>query len=252
MARDNTFSQSVLPRVLVMWVLLPVALLSTRVLCQTSGLDYLWGLNSAVADGDENLPRRVYQILMAPATAGTNRESDNTLVPRYGSSMAWSPTTSGSPRLAVAAEGAITTLGTSGTRSLYGAVYIYDSNSFTFTLLQTLLPPFTEIGGEPGLVQTSRYGKCVAMSQNSAVSPVRGGTNLFVGQSFVVPLERSDESIYFYSASTETQGLTRTRYELMQTLRLENQQTSQFGSTIAVSPDDTTVVVGAPGKFSFV
>ena len=232
-----------------------MALLSTRVLCQTnpSGLDYLWGLNSAVGDGDENLPRRVYQILMAPATAGTNRESDNTLVPRYGSSIAWSPTTSGSPRLAVAAEGDITTLGTSGspTRSLYGAVYIYDSDSFTFTLLQTLLPPFTEIGGEPGLVQTSRYAKCVAMSQNSAASPVRGGTSLFVGQSFVEPLERSDESIYFYSASTQTQGLTRTRYQLMQTLRLENQQTSQFGSTIAVSPDDTTLVVGAPGKFLF-
>jgi len=203
------------------------------------------GINTAVANAA--LPLGVSQILMAPGNAGSNKDDNGQLVPLYGASIAWSPTTTGRPRVAVGSCGAMNTVGVPGfsSQTVYGAVYVYTSEQFSFTLLQTLLPPSAV--GSPGLQPFSWYGVTIAMSQNSVVSPVVSGTNMFVGQTFRTVQARSDETVYFYSATTQTTGLTRSNYVLRQSLRLTTSQSCNFGSTLALSPDDTTLIVGAPG-----
>ena len=198
------------------------------------------GINTAVAA--VALPLGVSQILMAPGNQGSNQQPNGNLVPLYGASIAWSPTTTGRPRVAIGSVGAITN---TGAASVYGAVYVYDSEQFSFTYLQQLLPPGDV--GSPGLQSYSRYGVTISMSQNSVVSPVASGTNMFVGQNFATVQPISTESVYFYSAAVQTSGLTRSQYVLQQTLRLSTSQSCNFGSTMALAPDDSTLIVGAPG-----
>ena len=203
------------------------------------------GINTAVAA--VALPLGVSQILMAPGNQGSNQQPNGNLVPLYGASIAWSPTTTGRPRVAIGSVGAMTN---TGAATVYGAVYVYDSEQFSFTYLQQLLPPGDV--GSPGLQSYSRYGVTISMSQNSVVSPVASGTNMFVGQNFATVQPISTESVYFYSAAVQTAGLTRSQYVLLQTLRLSTSQSCNFGSTMALAPDDSTLIVGAPGASNYI
>lgn len=198
------------------------------------------GINTAVSA--EALTNGVAQILMAPPNQGSLQEPNGGLVPLFGASIGWSPTTTGQPRTAIGSPGAINS---AGTATVYGAVYVYDSEQFSFTLLQTLLPPSQP--GSPGLETFSRFSATIAMSQNSVQSPVVSGTNLFVGQPFSTLQARSDETVYFYSATVQTTDMTRSRYLPVQALRLTTASSCRFGSSLALAPDDATLIVGAPG-----
>lgn len=198
----------------------------------------------SVAVRDKALPLGVSQIIMAPTNniVGTNVEGPlKQNVPAFGASVAWTPTTTGMPRVIIGSVGAMTSI---NGRIVYGAAYVYICEQYSFSLLQTILPP--DALGEPGLSPFTRYGAMIYASQNSVSSPVLTGTNLWIGQSFASVQDRSDESVYFYSASTLTTGLTRENYRWQQTIRIQVQQSCNFGSAMVVSSDDLTVVVGAP------
>lgn len=113
-----------------------------------------------------------------------------------------------------------------------------------FSYQQVVTPPAG--AGAPALDKDYRFGTSVVASRSRATS-VLTGTNLFVGAPFGVFKERGDEAVYFYSAAVETEGLTRTDYLLVQTLTLQTSISSNFGSAMALSPDDSTIIVGAPG-----
>lgn len=124
---------------------------------------------------------------------------------------------------------------------VYGAAYVYNSPSYIFSFQQVLMPPTTP--GSPGLDKDCRFGQVLAASRVRSTA-VLGGSNLFVGAPFANLKTRSDEAVYFYNSASS--GVT-TTYTLMQSLQLSTQQSSMFGSSIAISADDTTVIVGAPG-----
>ena len=139
-------------------------------------------------------------------------------------------------------------MNTVNSRTVYGAAYVYTSDAFSFTLQQRLLPPAQ--AGAAGLLQTSRFGTFILASPNSVRSPVLSGTNLWVAQSIIVPTavgEQGVESVYFYSATVQTQGLTRQDYILRQTIGITTAVTCNFGVAMASSHSDMTLVVGAPG-----
>lgn len=212
------------------------------------------GISLAVRDAA--LPLGVSQIIMAPSQGtgvnqfpdqgGQNREGPTqSLVRGYGASIAWTPTTTGAPRVIVGNVGVMNTV---NSRTVYGAAYVYTSDSFSFTLQQRLLPPAQ--AGAAGLLQTSRFGTFILASPNSVRSPVLSGTNLWVAQSIIVPTavgEQGVESVYFYSATVQTEGLTRNDYLLRQTIGITTAVTCNFGVAMASSHSDMTLVVGAPG-----
>jgi hypothetical protein len=126
---------------------------------------------------------------------------------------------------------------------VYGAVYVYNTPNYAYSFLQVLQPP--RGAGAPSLDQDFRFGATLAASR-SPNSGVLTGSNLFVGAPFAQVKSRGDEAVYFYSASQATQGLTTANYVLTQTLNLGASMSSRFGAALAVSPDDTRVLVGAP------
>ena len=195
------------------------------------------------------LPNGVSQILMDPGTGGepTNMQANGQRVPGYGASIAWTPTTTGSRRVIVGSMGAVTvsTPAVPLAKQVYGAAYVYDSEELSYTQLQTLVPPAND--GAPGTDPNSRFGAVICASQNSVTSPVLSGTNLYISQPFANLQTRGDESVYFYSASRQTVDLTRTNYLLMQILGITVQMTSGFGTSMSLSNNDRTVLVGAPG-----
>lgn len=226
------------------WLLLAMVLV-------VSGQGQLFSSSNDVslAVRSASLPLGVSQIIFAPTTniVGTNTEGPNAVpVPGFGGSIAWTPSTMSYPRVIVGAPGDMTGASV-GTTVTYGAVYVYDSQELSFNLLQTLLPPSSM--GAAGTDPNSRFGITVAASRySSELSKVSGGTNLFVGQPFAAPQDRSDETVYFFSASQEgSAGATRALYTLRQSLRLATLQTTGFGRALALSPDDQTLIIGAPG-----
>jgi hypothetical protein len=204
------------------------------------------GISSAVRNSA--LPLGVSQIVMAPGGVTPNTQNNGQTVPMFGASIAWSPTTTEAPRLIVGAPGATTTSAATGGNPTFGAIYVYDSTNLAFTLLQTLIPPSQT--GAPALDSNSRFGINIVASQNSVTSAVMSGSNLYVSQTFSNVQARTDETIYFYSASTLTTGLTRILYQPVQQLRLSVPQTCNFGRSIALSRDDRAIIVGAPGYVS--
>ena len=228
--------------------LLALALLGVAAGQQLGGGLFGASNNVSRAVRSASLPLGVSQILFAPTdnVIGTNTEGPQAIpIPGFGGSIAWTPSTISYPRVVVGAPGCITQVNGATT---YGAVYVYDSERLSFTLLQTLLP--SSAPGSAGTDADSRFGITVQASQNSPQSQVSGGTNIFVGQPFATPKVGSPESIYFFSAAqTTSAGLRgfRATYQLRQTLSLSTTQTSGFGRALALSPDDQTLIVGAPG-----
>ena len=181
-----------------------------------------------------------------------HQNSTHTQTTGFGASIAWTPTTTGTPRVIVGAPATFFNNGPSIVSSadpsgapapVYGAVYVYNTPNFAYSFLQVLQPP--RGAGAPSLDPDFRFGATLAASR-SVNSGVLTGSNLFVGAPFANIKSRGDEAVYFYSASQVTQGLTTPNYVLQQTLNLGATMSSRFGAALAVSPDDTRLVVGAP------
>ena len=145
--------------------------------------------------------------------------------------------------MCVGSTNAIFNNGPGGTPA-YGAVYVYNSLNYAFSFQQVVTPPAT--AGSPALVMGYSFGAVIAASRRSSTA-VLSGTNLFVGAPFTTPQSRGDEAVFFYSATMQTAGVTVGPYSLVQTLRLQRTYSTMFGSSMAVSADDSTIIVGAPG-----
>ena len=115
--------------------------------------------------------------------------------------------------------------------------------SYSFSFQQNVLPPSG--AGQPALTMGFRFGQVVAASRGST-SAVLSGSNLFIGAPFATAMDRPDETLYFYSA-TSLIAATTANYLWVQSLRLTTKITTNFASSIALSPDDSTIIVGAPG-----